>query len=59
MAKPGQAHPNKIAWIFLVLFGRFGDFQWVTPEKLEKIAPPSLRQATGEPLTPIQPVIMA
>jgi hypothetical protein len=37
MAKPGQAHPNKIAWIFLVLFGRFGDFQWVTPEKLKKL----------------------
>jgi hypothetical protein len=29
-AKPGQANPNKIAWIYLVLFVRIGTYQWVT-----------------------------
>jgi hypothetical protein len=28
--KPGQANPNKIAWICLVLFVRIGTYQWVT-----------------------------
>jgi hypothetical protein len=29
-SKPGQAHPNKIAWICVVLFVRIGTYQWVT-----------------------------
>jgi hypothetical protein len=29
-SKPGQANPNKIAWISLVLFVRIGTYQWVT-----------------------------
>jgi hypothetical protein len=29
-SKPGQAHPNKIAWICLVLFVRIGTYQRLT-----------------------------
>src|SRR5208282_4559469 len=37
-AKRNQAHPNKIAWICLVLFVRIGTFQWVTAEKIKKFS---------------------
>jgi hypothetical protein len=29
-SKHGQANPNKVAWICLVLFVRIGTYQWVT-----------------------------
>jgi hypothetical protein len=40
--KLGQANPNKIPWICLVLFVRIGTYQWVTAIP-NKNFPPRLR----------------
>jgi hypothetical protein len=37
--KPNQIEPNKIAWIYLVLFVRIGTFQWVTANPNKKSFP--------------------
>jgi hypothetical protein len=44
--KPGQANPNKMAWICLVLFVRIGTFQWVAPIPNKNFFP-ALRLAAG------------
>jgi hypothetical protein len=40
-SKQNQIKPSKIAWIYLVLFGGIGTFQWVTAEKIKNFSPPS------------------
>ena len=47
-SKQNQANPSKIAWIYLVLFVRFGTYQWVTAEKIKNSFSPSPpRSRTG------------